>query len=268
MSNHGMARIMMAGSLVAAALTGCGVIEDMVTDPAVITESRPFQGSPAENFAEGADGIVVPEAREVGSFSAKDVEEAFQMSKRLLEAAHLDRRTLLGGKPDAFANLLDPEQRTFFLENLDSKDQKKNTRVWVTSFAPGSAELVGDAIKVQGQMAAEVGKNEQGRPELRVNYTIRTIYAVRPVGEETPIIRVMAFVKARHEYWRDEPGGPLRHWDGESVDMWTAGTECDSKDGFAHPAYVGEWNSIGQADAYDDDTPALKEGECGSVAEI
>ncbi|GLW99905.1 hypothetical protein Misp02_39920 [Microtetraspora sp. NBRC 16547] len=259
---------MMAGCLATAMLTGCGAIQNMLTDTTVITASRPFQGSPAENFADGADGIVIPEAGDVGNFSAKDVKDAFQMSKRLLEAAHLDQQTLLGGKPDAFANLLDPEQRTYFLENLDSTDAKKNTRGWVTSFAPGSAELVGPAIKVQSTMSAESGKDEQGRSELWVNYTIRLVYAVRPAGKEIPIIRVMAFVKARHEYWRDEPGDPLRHWDGPSTDTWTAGTECGSKDRFVHPEFVREYNSIGQTDAYDDNAPALKEGECGSVAEI
>ncbi|MFF5208114.1 hypothetical protein [Streptosporangium sp. NPDC000396] len=268
MSYHGMAR--MAGAVcLAGALAGCGVIEDLATDQAVITETRPFQGSPAEKFAEGIDGVVVPDAKPVKGFSTGDVRSAFLTSRRMLEAAHLDRQTLLGGKPDVFAKQLDAEQRKFFLKNLDHKDQKKNTRLWVTSFAPGSTELVGDVVKVQGEMAAEPGKDENGRPELWVNYEARFVYALRPAGRTSPVVRVMVFVKARHEFWRDEPGARLRHWDGESAESWSAGAECDSPDGFLRPDYAGRGGGSGPADdPYDDKSVPLKDGECGTVDEV
>ncbi|MDP9869770.1 MULTISPECIES: hypothetical protein [Streptosporangium] len=268
MKNHGVARMALAGCL-AATLTGCGVLGELAADQAVITASQPFRGSPAEKFAEGIGGIVVPEARPVKNFSAKDVRSAFLTSRRMLGAAHLDRRTLLGGKPEAFAELLDAEQRKFFLRDLDHKDQKKNTRSWVTSFAPGSAELVGEAVKVQGKMAAESAVDEDGGPQLRVNYEARFVYALRPAAKSGPIVRVMVYVKARHEFWRDEPGARLRNWDGESVEFWSAGTECESPDGFLRPDYTGEGGGGGPVDdAYDDKAAPLKEGECGTVDEV
>ncbi|WP_067177802.1 hypothetical protein [Microtetraspora niveoalba] len=259
------------------ALSGCAAVRDALTDPAVrdvladpavIDPSRPFQGSPSESYADGADGIVIPEAAPVGRFPASDVEDAYRTSKRLLVAAHLDRQTLLGGAPEAFTALLDRRQRKHFLKHLDSKDRDKDTRGWVTSFAPGSVDLVGDVIKVKSGMSAEAGKDDQGRPELWVNYTFRAVYPVRPKGADGPVTRVMAFVKARHEYWRNEPDGPLRHWDGDSVDMWSAGTECHSPDGFLRPDYVGRMDAVATSDAYDDHAPALEKDECGVVGEI
>ncbi|MFF4772668.1 hypothetical protein ACFY05_07395 [Microtetraspora fusca] len=268
MSERSVVRTLLAGCLAVTALSGCAAIRDALADPAVIDPSRPFRGSPSESYADGADGIVIPAAAQVGKYPAADVEAAYQTSKRMLVAAHLDRRTLLGGAPEAFTALLDREQRKHFLKYLDSKDQDKNTRGWVTSFAPGSVDLVGDVIKVKAAMSAEEGKNDQGRPELWVNYTFRAVYPVSPKGVPGPVLRVMAFVKARHEYWRDEPDGPLRHWDGPSVDMWTAWTECDSPDGFLRPDYEGMPNVVATSDAYDDNAPAMKKGECEAVGEV
>ncbi|MEV4243630.1 hypothetical protein AB0J63_09490 [Streptosporangium canum] len=268
MSKHGVTRMIIAGCL-AGALTGCGVLGELTADQAVITASQPFRGSPAEKFTEGVDGIVVPEARPVKHFSARDVRSAFLTSRQMLKAAHLDRQTLLGGRPDAFAKQLDPHQRKAFLRDLDHKNQDKNTRAWVTSFAPGSAELVGDVVKVQGKLTAESGADEDDRPELWVNYEARFVYALRPAGKDGPIVRVMVFVKARHEFWRDEPGARLRNWDGDSTEFWSAGTECDSPDGFLRPDYTGEGGGGGRVDdAYDDKAAPLKEGECGTVEEI
>ncbi len=70
----------------------------------------PFSGTPAGGWADGAAG-------------------------------NLDWPTLRGGKPTAFADLLTKEQRATFLAGLRTgalnKDgTQKNTRTWVTSFAP------------------------------------------------------------------------------------------------------------------------------------
>ncbi|GGK63993.1 hypothetical protein Ppa06_19390 [Planomonospora parontospora subsp. parontospora] len=267
---------MVAAVCLAGALTGCGVIgtvgraaEEAMADPAVITEDAPFKGSPSEGFAEGIAGIEVPEAEAVGRFPAKDVRAAYKVSRRLLEAAYLDEQSLLGGKPEAYARLLDPEQRKFFLKNLDHKDEKKDTRAWVFSFEPGTTELVGDAVKVKGRLSAAPGKDKEVGPLLVVTYEARFVYAVRPAGKTGPIVRVMAYTKSRHEFWRDEPGGRLRHWEGDSVDGWNAGVECDSPGRFHRPDFRSEGGGDGPLqDAYADGEAPMEEGECGSVEEI
>lgn len=41
-----------------------------------------------------------------------------------------------------------------FVKNLNNRDVEKRTRWWVVSLAPGTAELVGKTIKVNGTMLA------------------------------------------------------------------------------------------------------------------
>lgn len=214
-----MSAALRAAALAAAAcltigVTGCGAVRtgvrnalDELEKPAVITADAPFAGSPAEKFGDGADAIVIPPAKRVGRFSARDVTHAYRVTKKILVAAYLDRPTLMGGKPVAYARALDPEQRKTFLRLLDHKNQDKNSRSWVVSFGRGEAELVGDVIKVKGSMAARQGKDENGDPELWVEYTYRFVYAVRKPGTDK-ITRVMAYDKARTEFWRDSPGRP------------------------------------------------------------
>ncbi|MBB5965163.1 hypothetical protein [Planomonospora venezuelensis] len=261
-----------AALCLAGTLTGCGAgdaVAELFADPAVITEDAPFRGSPSEKFADGAAGIVIPEAGAVAGFSAEDVRSALEISSRMLQAAYLDRKTLLGGEPDAYAKVLDPEQRKSFLEDLDHKSLEKNTRAWVVSFAPGTTELVGDVVKVQAKLSPGAGKDENGDPELRVDYEARFVYAVRPAGKAAPIVRVMAYGKGRHLFWRDEPKGRLRNWEGDSVDSWNAGTLCNSPDAFLRPDFAGEGGGSGPVDdAYGGKSAPVKEGECGSVEEI
>ena len=71
----------------------------------------PFAGTPAEDFAEGADGIVLPAAEPVGEFSAQEVAEALEQVRRALIAARLDETMLIDHDPEEFLSLLAPDQR-------------------------------------------------------------------------------------------------------------------------------------------------------------
>ncbi|MDF5755918.1 hypothetical protein [Spongiactinospora sp. TRM90649] len=238
---------------------------DLRADPGRIRAEAPFAGSKAEKFGDGAAAIVPPKAAKTGVFSRKDVAAAYQTTKKVLVGAYLDRATLLGGKPSAYAMALMPEQRKDFLKFLDHKDVKKDTRSSVLTFGKGEAELVGDVIKVEGKMSAAPRKDEDGLPELRVTYAYRFVYAVRKPGTDQ-IVRVMAYDKGMVDFWRDTPGGPLRHWIMGSDQSWYAGVKC-TDDRFLHPAYANEGGGSGLVqDAYNDDSEAA--GDCGSVDEI
>ncbi|RBQ20425.1 hypothetical protein DP939_11630 [Spongiactinospora rosea] len=235
-----------------------------------ITAEAPFAGSKAETFGDGAAAIVPPEAVKAGAFSRKDVAVAYRTAKKMLVAAYLDRVTLQGGKPQAFARLLGPEQRKDFLKNLDHKDQNKNSRGEVASFAKGQAELVGDVIKVQGKMSAKPRKGDDGGAELRVTYEYRFVYAVRKPGTGM-ITRVMAYDKGAYDFWRDAPGGPLQHWWMGSDERWQAGVECEPDDGFIRPTYpdaapTGVQPSGPVQDAYGEGESS--DEDCGSVGDI
>jgi hypothetical protein len=75
-------------------------------------------------------GITSPTAAAIGGLSAHDVETAYATVRTRLAAAALDRPTLLGGAPDAFARALRPDERSYFTHNLDNADPAQRTRSW------------------------------------------------------------------------------------------------------------------------------------------
>ena len=126
----------------------------------------PFANTDAENWADGAAGIVIPAAHPVGGYTAAQVADAYQTTGKLLIAAALDRQTLLGGAPTAFADLLTRQQRTQFLAGLnktgvDKQGNKLSTRAMVTSFAPGTTQLIGSVIKVSGTMSVRAAVDQR-----------------------------------------------------------------------------------------------------------
>lgn len=78
--------------------------------PVTPTLERPFAGSPAARWADGAAGIVLPKAMPVGSFSKAQVEQALRQTKELLVDANLDPATLRGGRPETALGVIDPLQ--------------------------------------------------------------------------------------------------------------------------------------------------------------
>jgi len=202
----------------------------------------PFAGTPAQTWADDAAGIVVPAAKPVGNFTAAQVEAAYQTSRKLLIAGNLNKATLLGGPPTAFAGLLTSQQRADFLGRLNTKGVDKagrplSTRVEVTSFAPGSAELIG-VIKVQGSMSAK-SVVFAGSTALAINVNYLFAYAVEQPGNPTDWTRVVAHQHGSFDFapWGD-PGGPLTPWDDTGGDH--AGALCGSTDGYLRPDYPSE----------------------------
>jgi len=199
----------------------------------------PFAGTPAQTWADGAAGIVVPAAKPVGSFTAEQVAAAYQTSRNLLIAGNLNKTTLLGGPPTAFADLLNSQERALFLDSLNTKgvDQAGrplSTRVEVTSSAPGSAELIG-VIKVQGSMSAQ-SVVFSGVTALAVNVNYLFAYAVEQPGNPTGWTRVVAHQYGSFDFApRGDPGGPLTPWDDTGGEH--AGALCGSTDGYLRPDY-------------------------------
>jgi hypothetical protein len=217
-----------AGSLVAPLTQSAGPPAD------------PFVGVAADQWADGATGIVVPAAKPTGPFSAAQVAAAYATSKKLLTAALLDKGTILGGPPTAYAQLLTAGQRSQFLTGLNARGTQKDgeplsTRRWVVSFAPGSAELIGSVIKVHGTMTAQAVR-QSGTVVLAVNVDYLVTYPIEPPGYPNDWMRIDA-----HQYgsfafapW-DDPGGALEPWD--QTIIGTAGNQCGSTDGYLHPDY-------------------------------
>lgn len=201
----------------------------------------PFAGTPADHWADGAAGIAAPPAAAIGGYSKEQVKYAYQTTRQLLVAANLDKQTLLGGAPTAFASLLTSPQRSWFEKGLNKRGIDKtgaplSTRPLVMSFAPGSAQLIGSVIKVNGSMHAKA-VNKDG-PELDVSLDYLFAYAIEPPGRPDDWMRIVNEV-----VWTVA----FSNWQGVSSSFapWVvttgaggvAGAECGTPDGYAHPDY-------------------------------
>jgi hypothetical protein len=218
------------------------------TSPAASTQAAaaggppadPFAGTPADNWLDGAAGIVIPAAHAVAQYTAAQVAAAYQTTKKLLVAAALDRQTVLGGPPTAFAALLTRQQRTQFLSGLnltgvDKHGNELSTRDMVTSFAPGSTQLIGSVIKVYGTMSARATV-DQGQRVLAVDVDYRFVYPVEPPGAPADWMHVVAEISGPVEFgdW-DQATTPFQPW--VLFSNAAAGGRCDTNDGYVHPDY-------------------------------
>jgi hypothetical protein len=234
------------------------------------TAADPFLGSPAQGYADGTAGIMMPPAQPVGGYSAAQVAAAYQTTKQMLIAAYLDRPTLAGGAPDAFASLLIPQQRTQFTAGLDKTGLNPSgiqvsTRAWVISFAPGT-QLAGDVIKVHGTMQAETGSNGS-YPVLQVHADYLFVYPVQRPGQPSTLMRIVERTVINVDFGAySGPGSALQPW-WQIVGGGPAGARCDVDDGFVHPQFpqgpAGKVQPKGTPiNPYDQSTPPPGNGVC------
>ncbi|MEU4325290.1 hypothetical protein [Nonomuraea dietziae] len=202
-------------------------------------EVGPFEGSKAESYPNGAAGLVMPPAKAMHGLSKKDVAAALKRVKALMAASHLDVPTLMGGRPKAFADLLPPEERAWFRKNLDrtrgfaAKDDF-NTRAWVHSFAPKTAELATPVVKVKGKTT--LGRySDAGRTGVKISMSYVFVYAVQRPGQPWTRHRVVSHHVGEAHVYRED--GELVVW----VYNWNTGgvtpARCDVDDSFVHPFY-------------------------------
>lgn len=205
------------------------------------TAADPFARTPAAGYANGTSGILVPRARPVGGYSAAQVQAAYGMTRQLLIAADLNAATLHGGLPDAFARLLAPQLRKYFLRQLGKTGRTRSgyvrsTRSWVASFAPGT-QFVGTVVKVHGYMAATTAR-DSGRTVLRIHADYIFVYPVQRAGQPLTRMRIVNLedVDVDFAQW-DDPGGRLEPWWLPRAASGPSGARCDTSDGFIHPQY-------------------------------
>jgi hypothetical protein len=204
----------------------------------------PFTGSPAAAFADGEAGLVMPAAEAAGGLTEEEVGAALTRVRRLLAAAYLDPATLRGRKPDAFVKSLDPGQRKWFTRHLD-KAGTSDTRTWVFSLDPRTAEPNGDTVKVAGETTVAAarkgaGAAAKGRRGVTIKADYLFVYAVRPPGDQVTTLRVVAHYTVRISAYRDDGRLVIRV---DGVTRSTFGTRCDVRgaagDGFVRPDLPG-----------------------------
>jgi hypothetical protein len=228
-----------------------------------LSAADPFAGSPAAAYADGAAGITAPAAVATGGLSARDVEAAYATTRKRLIAAALDRPTLLGGSPDAFARAVGPDERSFFVANLNNPALDRRTRWWVVTLAPHTAELAGTVIKVHGTMSARPSTVDHIRgAAVRVDYLF--VYPIQRPGAPATLERLVARVSGEIFFYLR--GGALH----TRTDDWGVSptpARCDVRDGFIHPAYTDSptERSPGtgpEKDPYDQSRPVPDDGKC------
>jgi hypothetical protein len=200
----------------------------------------PFARTPADHWADGAAGIVVPSASPHGEFTAAQVQAAYQDVRKILIAENLNWPTLRGGAPTAFADLLTSQQHDDFISGLDKIGLDKqgfplSTRSLVMSFAPHTTSFVTTVVKVHGSMSAGTAAFS-GRTALRVQVDYLFTYVIEPPGHPTDWMRIVAqdYGDVYFGQW-DDPSGPLEPW--VEIGISPAGGQCGMSDGYVHPAY-------------------------------
>jgi hypothetical protein len=207
------------------------------SDPETPTLDRPFAGSPAERWADGEAGIVLPEVKAVGPVSEDRVEEALKLTKKLLVGANLDPKTLRGARPGAALLVLDPKQPGL-LGDLDTglrSPSKKHDPVTLFSrFDPDEVRPAGDVIKTRGRMTFKKGSH--GGVAVRADYTF--VYPVvradgPPEVTRTIVRRVLDVELADPARYQVTPGRILLL----NYDQEIGNSSCFVYDGYLHPEF-------------------------------
>lgn len=145
-----------------------------VDQNALFDVASPFAATPAAKWADGAAGIVPPEPKAVGDFSAQQVAQTTQLVRDVLIASRLDHRLLVDHDPAAYLALLAPDAKGQ-LEPLFKEGSEPDVQSLVSLIAEGSTLLPVD-VKVSGSMTVRAG--DAGRLIVHTNYVFA--YAFEP----------------------------------------------------------------------------------------
>lgn len=177
--------------------------------------------------------IAPPPAIATGGLSARDVEAAYARTRKRLVAAGLDRQTLLGGSPDALARAVGPDERSYFVNNLNNPDLDKRTRSWAVTFAPNTAALSGPVIKVHGTMSAHPSA-VSGVRGAGVRFDYLFVYPIQRPGAPATLERLVVRLSGELVFY--SRGGTL-HSHTSRWEVFSDPARCDVRDGFIHPSY-------------------------------
>lgn len=246
--------------------------------PGTPTLDRPFAGSPAEQWADGEAGIVLPRATAVASFSKAQVKKALEQTKTLLVAGSLDPNTLEGSRPKAVFDVIDPRQKdvlTLLDEALLKPDKDHDPVTMFSRFDPGAIRLAGSVVKTRGRMTFKAGAN--GSLTVHTDYTF--VYpVVRPddsAGEVTRTVvrRVLDTNLQDPARYLVTPG----KIDITNYRYDASNSTCGVFDGYLHPAFTtaapgatGTQPAGPTSDPYDrsQELAAGSDAPCGTASRV
>ncbi|MFF1559013.1 hypothetical protein [Streptomyces sp. NPDC058279] len=244
-------------------------------DPDRPTLQDPFRGSPARQWADGAAGIELPEAKPTGGLSREQVADALAKTGRLLVAANLEPATLRGERPQVALELLDPVQddgRGLMERALNRPTKDADPLALFSRFDPAQARVHGDIVKTRGRMWFD--STRSGEVLVHSDYTfVYPLVRARAGADEvarTIVRRELTVALADPERIAATPGKL-------QIVSWaeSAGNDDCSRDGegYLHPMFASEQQTRPDprpsgpvTDPYDrsTDVSALPK-ECGTV---
>jgi hypothetical protein len=241
-------------------------------DPETPTLDDPFAGSPALEWADGAAGIVLPEATAVDGIAKDRVALALELTRKLLVGANLDPKTVRGERPGSALAVLDPKQPEFLdglNRSLRAPDEEHDPLDLFSRFDPADVRLVGDVIKTRGRMTFK--KGDQDGVAVHADYTF--VYPVVRTDGSTEVTRTI--VRRVLDVELLDPARYVSTPDRLNVllhDRDVGNTACDIHDGYLHPQFpstapTDEPTTGGPlVDPYDRSREIGDDGACGTVS--
>jgi hypothetical protein len=172
--------------------------DSFVGDDDLDLSAGPFDGTPAEDFAEAADGWITPRTITFAGWTSAQTTTGVEQVHEALSAMFLDRQALVAHDPSAVLLLLAPSYRPAFAKGYTSP-QGGSANVLVS----GRASLAGFEPRVQGRTTVRVA-SEKGRHPLDVTTEYVVVYPFEVQdfgpGSRTAAVR-FAFT------WRIHPPG-------------------------------------------------------------
>ena len=176
-------------------LTGCALVPDTLEDLAgsasapsdslnpydEVDRDAPFAGSPAEEYGVGFPDP--PEAEAVGPYDADQVADAYERTQEFLDATYLNQDAVFKEDNGAFVELLEGQALDWYLEEFDNPDPELNARSLNYNLTPGTAEPIGDQVRVNGRMWAQESTDEYDQDYLSVTTEFTIVHPVARPGE-------------------------------------------------------------------------------------
>lgn len=138
--------------------------------------AHPYANTPAVDWADGADGIVLSAPAAIGSWSTQQVSAAENTVKQVLIASHLDDRMLVHHDTSRFLSLLAPAVQTDVRAQLSHPANRDYGGV--VSMIMSGYHLLPVPIKVDGVMSTRLG--DHGNLFVHTNYVF--VFPFAPAG--------------------------------------------------------------------------------------
>ncbi|KOX19658.1 hypothetical protein [Nocardiopsis sp. NRRL B-16309] len=210
-----------AAALTALTLTGCAQVLEQAdrflleqgghmvgaVDFDEVDRDDPFSGSPAADYGVGFD---TPEAAAEGDFTAEQVEWAQDRTQLFLETVYLDTDAVFDEDNSEFTGLLTGQSLEWYMDNLGHEDPELDSRHLPFNLTPGTAELIGDEIRVDGRMWAEQAQDPYGQDYLAVRTEYVVVYPIARPG--APVSTRLVVTHLGEVSFHDRGDGTLEAW--------------------------------------------------------